>query len=210
MDADFWHRRWESNEIGFHQGKANALLVRHFAALALPEHARIFVPLCGKTRDIAWLLSQGYRVIGAELSRLAVEQLFEELGVEPETSPSGPLLRFAAGAVEVFVGDVFDLTAEMLGAVDAVYDRAALVALPAGLRERYATHVAAITRSAPQFLICMEYDQSVRQGPPFSIDGAEVRRVHGARYQVTELARTDLEGGLKAAGPVQETVWLLR
>ena len=146
----------------------------------------------------------------AELSRLAVEQLFEELGVEPETSPSGPLLRFAAGAVEVFVGDVFDLTAEMLGAVDAVYDRAALVALPAGLRERYAAHVAAITRSAPQFLICMEYDQSARQGPPFSIDGAEVRRVHGARYQVTELARTELEGGLKAAGPVQETVWLLR
>ncbi|HMQ94981.1 MAG TPA: thiopurine S-methyltransferase [Amaricoccus sp.] len=210
MDAAFWHRRWESNEIGFHQGEANALLVRHFAALLLPEHARIFVPLCGKTRDIAWLLSRGYRVVGAELSRLAVEQLFEELGVEPETSASGPLLRFAAGEVEVFVGDVFDLTAAMLGAVAAVYDRAALVALPAGLRERYAAHVAAITRSAPQFLICMEYDQTTRQGPPFSIDGAEVTRVHGARYQVTELARAALEGGLKGAGPVQETVWLLR
>jgi thiopurine S-methyltransferase len=80
MEHSFWHERWESGRIGFHQGKPNKLLLAHFHALGLADRSRVFLPLCGKTRDIAWLLSQGYRVAGAELSELAIRQLFEELG----------------------------------------------------------------------------------------------------------------------------------
>ena len=32
MDADFWHSKWEKNEIGFHQNKPNDLFTRHSAA----------------------------------------------------------------------------------------------------------------------------------------------------------------------------------
>ena len=81
MDPTFWHQRWEKNEIAFHEGKANALLVKHFHELTLAKGRRVFVPLCGKTLDISWLLSNGYHVAGAELSQVAIEQLFMELGI---------------------------------------------------------------------------------------------------------------------------------
>ena len=209
MDPNFWHKRWEKNEIGFHQSEVNALLSDHFLGLSLPRTSRIFVPLCGKTRDIAWLLSQGYRVVGVELSKLAVEQLFVDLGVAPEISNQGELLRYSAPDLEIFVGDIFELSGDFLGGVDAIYDRAALVALPTELRGRYGAHVAAITQMAPQFLICFEYDQAVMKGPPFSIDRHKVHDVYGMQYQIEPIANRDVAGGLKGKCPAQEVVWYL-
>ena len=141
MEHDFWHDRWQSGRIGFHESEPNPLLVKHFPALSLADNARVFVPLCGKTLDIGWLLSKGYRVAGAALSELAIEQLFEELGVAPDISPLGELKRYSADSIDIFVGDVFNLTADMLGAVDAVFDRAAFVALPEHMRSAYAPHI---------------------------------------------------------------------
>lgn len=40
MEADFWHRKWATNDIGFHQGEANPLLVKHFAALGFLQKIR--------------------------------------------------------------------------------------------------------------------------------------------------------------------------
>ncbi|MGZ8252407.1 MAG: thiopurine S-methyltransferase, partial [Methylophilaceae bacterium] len=71
MEASFWHNKWQRGEIAFHQSDANPLLVAHFEALNLPKGSRVFLPLCGKTLDIAWLLAGGYRVVGAELSEIA-------------------------------------------------------------------------------------------------------------------------------------------
>lgn len=104
MDADFWHRKWANNEIGFHEAMVNALLVKHFPALALEENRRVFLPLCGKTLDIHWLLSNGYRVVGAELSKLAVDQLFAELGVEPTVSSCGLTERYSSLNLDILVG----------------------------------------------------------------------------------------------------------
>lgn len=209
MDAEFWHRKWTNNDIGFHESAANPLLVKHLPALALEKGCRLFLPLCGKTLDIRWLLSHGYRVVGAELSRLAVEQLFAELGVEPSVSSCGPLERFSANDLEIFVGDIFDLSAPLLGQVDAVYDRAALVALPRATRGRYAAYVAEITARAPQLLICFEYDQSQMDGPPFSISGDEVAQRYGATYDVTLLERVDVPGRFKGKVAAVESAWLL-
>ena len=210
MEHEFWHERWNRNEIGFHEAEANALMVAHLGALDLDPRARLFLPLCGKTRDIAWLLDKGYRVVGSELSETAIRQLFADLRIEPEVSEHGALRRFTAPDIDILVGDIFDVTADCLGPVDAVYDRAALVALPAPTRELYAAHVHAITGGAPQLLICFEYDQAVMPGPPFSVDAAEVERVHGDRYAPTPLASVTVEGGLKGKCPATETVWLLR
>ncbi len=209
MDADFWHRKWADNDIGFHESEVNPLLVRHFSALALDKGRRVFLPLCGKTLDIHWLLSRDFRVAGAELSRTAVEQLFVELGVAPIVSSCGLLERFSAPGVDIFVGDFFDLSGELLGPVDAIYDRAALVALPAGTRGRYAAHLAEITARARQLLICFEYAPGLMEGPPFSLTGEEVARHYGGRYEVTLLDRVDIPGGFKGRIPAKESVWLL-
>lgn len=210
MEEEFWHTRWENNQIAFHEGEGNVLMHEHFGALGVEPGARVFVPLCGKSRDLGWLMAQGYRVVGVELSPLAVEQLFSELELSPKQSPQGPLEHYAAAGLDVFVGDFFDLTAEALGPVDAVYDRAALVALPEGMRDDYARRVTALAGGAPQFLVCFEYEQSEMDGPPFSIDETEVRRLYGETHEITPLARRGIEGGLKGRVTASEAAWALR
>ncbi len=210
MDPDFWHRRWRKDEIGFHEGEANALLVRHFEEAFARRQDRVFLPLCGKTRDIGWLCSTGRRVVGAELSETAIEQLFDELGVTPLRSERDPFVHYGAEGIDIYVGDIFDLTAEVLGAVDVVYDRAALVALPGEMRLRYADHLMRITTLAPQFLITFEYDQTQMDGPPFAVTGDEVHRCYGDRYERTLCASVEVAGGLKGRCAATEKVWLLK
>lgn len=209
MDRDFWHRKWAINEIAFHERAPNALMLAHIGQLGLAAGSRVFVPLCGKALDLHWLLSEGYRVAGVELSQVAVDQLFAELGVTPEVSAEGDLLHYRAGNIDIFVGDVFSLSAEVLGPVDAVYDRAALVALPETMRARYAAHVTQLAARAPQLLICFEYDQAIMAGPPFSINDAEVQERYGQAYALTLLERAPVKGGFKGRIPAVEAVWLL-
>lgn len=213
MDAKFWHERWEQNKIGFHLGEANPLLVSYFDRLKLAKGARVFLPLCGKTRDMAWLLERGYRVVGAELSELAIEQLFKDLKMTPQVSRLGSVTHFSAKNIDIFVGDVYEVSSALLGAtdtrVDAIYDRAALVALPQEVRQRYSTHLMRMTNVAPQLLITYEYDQSLMDGPPFSVSSDEVRKLYESRYKLTELASVDVPGGMRGKIPAIERVWLL-
>ncbi|MFJ5489017.1 hypothetical protein ACIKTA_16160, partial [Hansschlegelia beijingensis] len=101
------------------------------------------------------------------------------------------------------------VTCETLGSVEAVYDRAALVALPRADRARYAAHITAITRGAPQLLVTLVYDQTRADGPPFSVDEQEVRALYGASYGVTLLESADDPAGMKGKFPATEKVWLL-
>jgi len=170
MNPDFWLDRWQKNSIGWHQPKANPFLVRYFQELSLSQGSRVFVPLCGKTLDIAWLLANGYKVVGAELSQSAIEQLFAELDVVPKIAQVDDLQHYSFENIDIFVGDIFNLNSDILGTVDAIYDRAALVALPEEIRSRYRTPLKQITNLAPQLLLTFDYDQSLMDGPPFSID----------------------------------------
>ena len=209
MDHDFWHRNWERNEIGFHTPVPNPLLVTHFTALKLPTASRVFLPLCGKSLDIHWLLAGGYRVAGAELSRVAVEQLFAALSIAPDITPVAQMIRYSAAGLDIFVGDIFDLTRDALGPVDAIYDRAALIALPAPARERYADLLMRITDGAPQLLVTLDYDQSLVDGPPFAVPPTEVARHYGHHYQIGQRAAAPEPGGVKGKAPGTEAVWLL-
>lgn len=209
MESDFWLQRWEKNRIAFHEHEANPILVNYFKRLSLAKEARVFVPLCGKTLDIAWLLSKGYRVVGVELIEIAVEQLFAELGVEPEISTMGGVTHYHEKNIDLFVGSIFDISRPRLGAVEAIYDRAAFVALPEAMRQRYAAHVMEMTNLAPQLLITYEYDQRLLDGPPFSISTAEVHQRYGSHYDLSLLESIDIPGGLKGTCPAKENVWLL-
>ncbi|MBX3346767.1 MAG: thiopurine S-methyltransferase [Nitrospira sp.] len=209
MDARFWHDRWASNEIGFHKSEANPLLVKYLGELSLPKDSRVFLPLCGKTLDIGWLLSCGFQVAGAELSGIAIQQLFAQLGVAPTITKVGALDHYHAPQLDLFVGDIFNVTPELLGQVDAVYDRAALVALPQQMRARYTGHLTTLTTQAPQLLISFEYDQQAMEGPPFSVSEEEIRQRYGQRYDIAVLASLDVPGGLKGRCPATERVYLL-
>ncbi len=210
MKASYWHQKWELGDIRFHESEANPLLIEHFEKLNLAKGSRIFLPLCGKTRDFAWLLAFGYQVVGAELSELAINELFKELGLEPEISKIGKLTCYSAKDIDIFVGDIFDVTVENLGPISAIYDRAALVALPTGIREQYTSHLMNITEAAPQFLISYEYNQQLMDGPPFSVSEGEIKQHYGAIYQLKSVESKSVMGGLKAKIASTETAWLLQ
>jgi thiopurine S-methyltransferase len=119
------------------------------------------------------------------------------------------MTRYSAANIDIFAGDIFELTPGELGPVDAVYDRAALIALPESSRNRYAAHLMEITGTAPQLLVTLDYDQSLVAGPPFSVERAEIVRHYGTYYALTQLAGADLPGGLKGKAAASENVWLL-
>ncbi|MEM8571674.1 MAG: thiopurine S-methyltransferase [Pseudomonadota bacterium] len=209
MEADFWHSRWKEGRIAFHEGAPNRHLTAHFAALDLTAGAHVFLPLCGKTVDIDWLLSQGLRVSGIELNREAVLEVFERLALVPEISEIGGLTRFAAGELVLWFGDFFALQGADLGPVDAIYDRAALVALPAKMRPDYAKSLGRLCPGRPQFLISYDYDQSQTDGPPFSVPEAEIRSLYRGHFQIERLASAAIEGPLRDRCTGREEAWRL-
>lgn len=192
MEHSFWRSRWQNDQLGFHLSFVHPILKRNLPSYELPPGACVFLPLCGKTLDIGWLLGQGYRVIGAELSELAVAQLFDELGITPKCSAWAGGQCWHHGKLTVFQGDIFRLTAEDLGLVDMVHDRAALVALPPAMRSTYAEQILALTGTAPQLLITFEYDAAEKDGPPFPVLPEEVMQHYGERHAITELSRKDV------------------
>ena len=111
MEPDFWLERWREARTGFHQDAPTPLLLKHWPAVGAEPGSRVFVPLAGKSLDMAWFASQGYRVLGAELSPLAVAQFFESQGVEPSVDEAADGIHHLAGPIELVQGDVFALDA---------------------------------------------------------------------------------------------------
>jgi thiopurine S-methyltransferase len=208
MEHQFWHEKWKRKEIGFHEGQPNSLLVRFFSRLGLTEGQRIFLPLCGKTHDIHWFLERGLRVAGAELNEAAVKELFDDLGLTPQIECLGKLQRYSAESIDIFLGDIFELTSETLGPVDAVYDRAAMVALPESVRFEYTTHLRELAPGSPILLIVFEYEQSQMAGPPFCITANEVERSFGQTHNMVVLESEEVEGKLKGQVVAQEIIRL--
>ncbi|MCP4317220.1 MAG: thiopurine S-methyltransferase [Hyphomicrobiales bacterium] len=209
MDPAFWQQGWKENQIAFHEEEVNPLLSKNIHRLALNRGDRIFVPLCGKTSDLAWLSAQGFRVVGIELNQSAVEEVFVNMGTDPDVSDLGDYVHYRSETVEILVGDFFDLSAEILGPIEATYDRAALVALPAPMRGSYAAHLMALTGTAPQLLIALDYDQSQMDGPPFSVSGGEISRLYSDRYSQELVSSAAISGRLAKRCTGTENAWLL-
>lgn len=215
MKKEFWLERWERQEIGFHQHEINPHLRQHWNKLQRAREGEVFVPLCGKTRDMLWLNSQGHPVLGVELSAIAVQAFFKENGYFPQCGAAGKFDRCEAGGIRILCGDFFDLCEDDVKNVGAVYDRASLIALPPEMRERYARHLAGVLPSATQILlITYDYPQAEMPGPPFAVSVDEVETLYRERAEVSLLAQLDAlsqnprlqERGLSR---LQENVFLL-
>ncbi len=194
MDPDFWHQRWQGRQIGFHQSAPHPFLERCWPSLGVAPGARVYVPLCGKSLDMVWLAVRGYRVVGSELSALAVEEFFgEQQRPDVDVKPEGAFHRHRSGAFEILQGDALQLTPDLLGPVQAAYDRAALVALPPSMRAHYAQNFAALMPAGSRtLLVAFEYVQAIKDGPPFSVMPDEVVKLYGATFRVEELERIDI------------------
>ncbi|MBA3822180.1 MAG: thiopurine S-methyltransferase [Deltaproteobacteria bacterium] len=177
MNVAFWRARWQERRIGFHEGRPNTYLERHVGRL---EGARrVLVPLCGKADDLAFLAARGHEVVGVELVETALQEFCEEHGLTPTRTEHDGFVDYAAGSIRLYAGDMFATTRELLGPFDAIYDRAALVALPPELRVRYVAHLRALAAPGTRVLaITFEYPQAQAAGPPFSVEESELRTLY--------------------------------
>ena len=191
MEHKFWLEKWQNNEIGFHRDDFNPNLMENFPLLDLPKGSHILVPLCGKSLDLLWLKEQGYKVTGVELSPIAVESFFSECNLEYTISQCGNMYKYTSndGDLTIIQGDFFHLNKCELVPIDAIYDRAAMIALPPQMRVGYFNKVKEIMpKNGKKLLITLEYDQEHGDGPPFSVSETEIRH-HLSKDFILELIK---------------------
>jgi thiopurine S-methyltransferase len=177
MHPDFWHERWQQNQIGFHQDEVHPYLSQYWPSAAT---GRVFVPLCGKTLDLWWLRQQGHSVVGVELSPLAVQAFFDEADVTPAKTSNGTALEcWQASDIQLYCGDFFALRSEDIAGCKMIYDRAALIALPPDLRREYVRHLHHLfPQGAQMLLVTLDYPQTEMDGPPFAVSDREVHELY--------------------------------
>ena len=193
MHEEFWQTRWARNEIGFHRDEVHPALSAHWAGLPLAAASEVLVPLCGKSLDMPWLAAQGHAVLGVELAEKAVADFFAEQQLRPAASADGALRRYQVEGLAVLQGDFFALTPAHTAQCAGYYDRAALIALPPEMRERYVAHLQQLLPSGCRgLLVTLDYPQELKNGPPFAVGDAEVRRLYGPGWQIELLDDADV------------------
>ena len=204
MDKEFWHRRWQKNEIGFHMTDPHHFLQQFFPLLQTQPTDSVFVPLCGKSPDLVWLREEGLKVVGIELSRTAIVAFFNENDLPGHWTDEAVLPFCSAEGYKLYCGDFFDLTATEVSGISAYYDRGALVALPPEMRVRYVAHMAALMPPGGRvLLISYSYNQKETKGPPFSVPQQELELLFSESFLVEILSEEDVirsHQGLAARG----------
>lgn len=215
MEKTYWLDRWKRDDIGFHQTDVNAYLSKYWSELKLTHGSKVFVPLCGKSRDMLWLNKKGHVVLGVELSKLAAQAFFTENEYTPQHETNDKFEVFSVGDLSILCGNFLDLDKKDLANVSAVYDRASLVALPPEMRKHYVNHLMNILPPSTQLLlITFDYPQSEMAGPPFAVSPDEVEQHYQQHANIRLLAQLDVleqnsrfqERGLSR---IQESVFLL-
>ena len=188
MQNEYWHHRWKKNEIEFDQKEPNVHLIKYINILNLKPHSTLFVPLCGKSIDMLWLSKQQYKIIGNELDYSASCAFFEENQFLFKENNTPHFKVLSTHNITILSGDFFRLNKEILGSIDAIYDRAALIALPLEMRKEYAKKIIDLSNPGNQmFLITGSYDQNIMKGPPFSVDEMEVNSLYSKYFHIEEI-----------------------
>lgn len=199
MDAEFWRERWEKGETGWHEGHPNPYLVRYWKEIAPPSGGTVLVPLCGSSVDLLWLRERDAHAVGVELSGIAVREFAEASGLTLTAEQRGKLNRHATRSLEIWEGDIFDLTPGQLPEIDVVFDRAALMALPSRMRDPYARQLQHLAPAAQEMLIVATSSPDASDDrPPFSVDTDEIRAHFGVAYRVETLESNDILSGFPA------------
>ena len=193
MDAEFWLDRWREGRTHFHQQRVSPLLQKYWPTLGLPTDSRVLVPLCGKSLDMIWLAEQGHKVLGIELAQRAIEQFFAENRLHPTIRKTSIGTSYQAGNIELVCGDIFTMGAQDWTECVGVYDRAALIALPENMRQRYVKHVyAQLPDNYHGLLLTLDYAQEQMEGPPFSVGDEEVQSLYRGHSEARLIDRRDI------------------
>ena len=203
MHSSYWHQRWQEQRIGFHLDTINPYLSKYWPKLKVPKNSRVFVPLCGKSLDLCYFPQQGLKVLGNELSTLAVQDFYTEqhlnasktiISDENSATSQTPMTLWHSDDIDIICGDFFALKKDQLSDIKAVYDRAALVALPSEMRKNYVQKMLEILpEKISMLLLTLDYNEEEKQGPPFSVTQDEVFSLYEAYFSIELLEVSSIE-----------------
>jgi len=193
MKIEFWEQRWHEGSIGFHLPEVNPYLVKYWPHLNVAKGATVLVPMCGKSLDMMWFVSQGLNVLGVECSQKAIKAFSDEQKLDLQAKQHRRFVAHHSPQLQMLEGDFFHLDTEDLAKVSAIYDRASLVALPDEMRRQY---VELLAENLPEhvsiLLVTIEYQQQLMSGPPFSVSSEEVDRLYKPHFSVENLYQQEV------------------
>ncbi|KDB07966.1 thiopurine S-methyltransferase [Burkholderia sp. lig30] len=164
-DASFWNERFERGMTPWDLAGAPA----EFRAFA-SRHPQcpVLVPGCGSAHEALWLAQAGWPVRAIDFAEQAVAAAQAQLGEH-------------AGVVEQ--ADFFGYVPPF--AVQWVYERAFLCALPRDRRADYAARMAELL-PAGGWLAGYFFTGATRTGPPFGIDRSELDALLAPYFELVE------------------------
>ncbi|HET6527158.1 MAG TPA: hypothetical protein VFG39_00260 [Balneolaceae bacterium] len=204
MEISYWQSRWRKNKTGWHMDEVYPLLPDLWPSLSLKAGARILVPFCGKSVDMQWFIDKYFHVTGVDVSEKALHA-FMERSSNPFTSQHQyGFSVFRSENIELWQGDFQKLPVAGMPSFDAIYDKAALIALPEEMRLKYAQKVLQCSGPETQMMLqTFEYEQDEMTGPPFSVDEQEIRRLYGKQFDLALLRqkqKPELRGKFQRRG----------
>jgi thiopurine S-methyltransferase len=192
MERDFWEQAWREGRTRFHKDKPHGHLVE-FGHLIKNDY-QVFVPLAGKTLDMLYLRDQGHHVLAVELSSIAIESFIKENKLSLKKTKLDSHTLYSMPGLDIYHGDFFELPKEALENIEAIYDRAALIALPPEMRKQYAQFIQGnMPKLKDILLLALEYDQSKADGPPFSVEEKEIVDLYSKNFKIQPLLREKTE-----------------
>ncbi len=205
MEHEFWYGAWAKERQGWNQASANVHLRCYWEQfVGEKEKEKVFVPLCGQSIDMLWLNEAGHATVGVELDQNAVKRFYEQNQLNHSISQTGNLRTYTSNSLVIHTGDYFQLLPLHLMGASLVYDRAALIALPHSMRQRYVDKLALLLETGSKILlISMVYDESEMSGPPFSVREEEIMKLFEYGFEVEKVASSSdhtLLGGLAKRG----------
>ena len=194
-----WLKFWENNETNWHGDNVTQELIEYFELFELEPRDKVFVPLCGKSLDMLYIMNQGFSVIGVEISEIGVRQFFNENNLTYKITKVDDFDLYSTENLEIYCGDFFALTSKHLNKVKSVFDRKSLIALEPEVRQKYVKHLNdIISVGARILLVTLQYPQHQMSGPPFSVNKSEVESLFSMTFESQELRSfNDIENGSK-------------
>jgi len=194
-----WLDRWKKGTTGWHRSDINPQLIENINQLTKAKPQKIFVPLCGASLDMKYLIDQGFHVVGVELSSIAIDRFFNENKIEHKVSKVEDFVLYQGKNIEIYCGDFFRLNKNYLYDVSCIYDRAALIALNPDLQKKYVRHLKDILpNSSKILLLTMFYPQNEMEGPPFSVGDDNVEDLFSGSKEIKKISSlNEKESSLK-------------
>lgn len=180
-----WQKRWQMGNTRWHRSDVHPSLAKYFDSRILQDKfpmggARILVPLCGKTVDMAHLALKRKvnEVVGVDGVPQALQEFIEEnpdLEIQETNQGIGIWKGFSTTLINA---DFFELDLVTAGGTfDGAWDRGALVAIEPRLRAAYVQQLGTLVSGTILLSTYVRPNGDTSTGPPFSIDEAEVRRL---------------------------------